>query len=94
MKNPDWDRNELILLLNPCFSFGQMDGINPDIKKLSNLLSLSNLNLGFSRSISRVSLKLANFKRMDPVSLSKGITLSLEELKQKINRSAYGREEL
>ncbi|WP_294674213.1 HNH endonuclease [uncultured Fluviicola sp.] len=76
MKNPDWNRNELILALNLYFSlsFGQMDGKNPDIKKLSNLLSLSNLNSGFSRSISSVSLKLANFKRIDPISSSKGMT--------------------
>ncbi len=68
MRNPPWNKDELILALDLYFSlsYGQMDGKHPKVKILSNLLTLMNENEGFTRSVNSVSLKLANFKRIDP----------------------------
>lgn len=75
MKNPDWNRDELVLALDLYFKldYGQMNGSNTDIKALSKLLSLMNFFNGYSRSVSSVSLKLANFKRIDPLAPGKGM---------------------
>lgn len=75
MKNPPWNREELILALDLYFKidYGQMHGTYPKVKALSNLLSLMNEDSGFSRSASSVSLKLANFKRIDPDFEGKGM---------------------
>ena len=76
MKNPPWNREELILALDLYFAidYGQMHGTHPQVKALSNLLSLMNKDSGFSRSPGSVSLKLANFKRIDPDFDGKGMT--------------------
>lgn len=75
MKNPPWNREELILALDLYFKidYGQMHGTHPKVKALSNLLSLMNEDSGFSRSASSVSLKLADFKRIDPDFEGKGM---------------------
>lgn len=75
MPNPDWNRKELILALDLYFSlsYGQMDGKNADVIALSRLLSEMNKPEGFSRTVNSVSLKLANFKRLDPDCKSSGM---------------------
>ena len=72
MKNPDWNREELILALDLYFKmdYGQMHGRNPDIIQLSNDLRSLKLHLNIPdkdkfRSPSSVALKLANLKRSD-----------------------------
>lgn len=76
MKNPHWTREELILALDLYFKieYGQMHGTNPEVRQLSNLLSIFNEDKGFQRSEGSVSLKLANFKRIDPDFEGKGMT--------------------
>lgn len=72
MKNPDWNREELILALDLYFDldYGQMHGKNKEVVRLSNeLRSLSihqsiSINENF-RSVNSVGLKLANFKKLD-----------------------------
>jgi 5-methylcytosine-specific restriction enzyme A len=75
MKNPPWNNEELILALNLYFhlEYGQMDGRNPQVKILSDLLTTLNEPNGFSRSVNSVSIKLANFKRIDPEFKGKGM---------------------
>lgn len=76
MKNPVWNNEELILALDLYFQlgYGQMDGRNPQVKALSEMLTLMHESDGFSRSVNSVSLKLANFKRIDPEFKGKGMT--------------------
>jgi len=96
MKNPDWNRRELILALDLYFnlSYGQMDGNNPKVKALSNLLSIMNESDGFSRSVGSVSLKFANFKRIDPAFTGSGMTGG-SKLEEEIWKDYYGsRDEL
>lgn len=75
MRNPSWNKEELILALDlySQLEYGQMDGKNPQVKALSELLTLMNESNGFSRSENSVSLKLANFKRIDPEFKGKGM---------------------
>lgn len=75
MRNPPWNRNELILALDLYFKldYGQMDGRNKDIIQLSYLLSQIGTGKGIERSVNSVSLKLANFKRIDPDFPGKGM---------------------
>lgn len=72
MRNPDWKREELILALDLYFrlDYGQMHGRNPHIIRLSEELRKLNLHRNVPhpekfRSINSVSLKLANFKKLD-----------------------------
>lgn len=76
MKNPAWNNEELILALELYFSlsYGQMDGKNPKVKALSRFLTLMNEENGYRRSVNSISLKLANFKRIDPDFTGKGMT--------------------
>ena len=76
MKNPIWNNEELILALDLYFQleYGQMDGRNPQVKALSEILALMHESDGFSRSVNSISLKLANFKRIDPEFKGKGMT--------------------
>lgn len=75
MKNPVWNDEELILALDLYFSleYGQMDGYNPQVRELSRILSCLNQEKGFSRTPGSISLKLANFKRIDPGFQGKGM---------------------
>lgn len=75
MRNPPWNRNELILALDLYFKldYGQMDGRNKDIIQLSYLLSQIGIGKSVERSVNSVSLKLANFKRIDPSFPGKGM---------------------
>lgn len=75
MKNPPWNRDELILALDLYFKLGsgQMDGRNLEVIKLSRILIAMNRNNGFVRTVNSVSLKLANFKRIDPDIKGKGM---------------------
>ena len=75
MKNPTWNREELVLALDLYFKleYGQMDGRHPEVIALSRLLTLMNEENGFDRSINSISLKLANFKRIDPGFKGKGM---------------------
>lgn len=76
MKKTIWNNEELILALDLYFQieYGQMDGRNPQVKALSEILTLMHESDGFSRSVNSVSLKLANFKRIDPEFKGKGMT--------------------
>ncbi|ARS36057.1 hypothetical protein [Pontibacter actiniarum] len=72
MKNPHWKREELILALDLYFKldYGQMHGKNPAVVQLSQDLQALGLHTvvpdPFSfRSVNSVSLKLANFKKLD-----------------------------
>jgi predicted HNH restriction endonuclease len=84
MTNPDWNKSELILALDLYFglNYGQMDGNHPRVIALSRLLSLMNESKGFTRSVNSVSLKLANFKRIDPAFKGQGMSRGgkLEEI--------------
>lgn len=80
MKNPDWNREELILALDLYFKmdYGQMHGRNPDIIQLSYDLRSLKLHLNIPdkdkfRSPSSVALKLANLKRCDQNFHGKGM---------------------
>jgi len=76
MKNPPWNKEELILALDlySKLEYGQMDGKNPKVKELSEVLTFMNEPRGFQRSVNSVSLKLANYKRIDPEFTGKGMT--------------------
>lgn len=72
MKNPDWNREELILALDLYFQmdYGQMHGRNPLIIRLSEELRKLNIHKNIPdtekfRSPNSVALKLANLKRSD-----------------------------
>jgi 5-methylcytosine-specific restriction protein A len=80
MRNPPWQRDEVILALDLYFTkeLGSIDFKNPKIIDLSNLLNrLSILNEKKNqktfRSPSSVSLKLSNFKAIDPNYSGKGM---------------------
>ena len=80
MKNPDWKREELILALDLYFrlDYGQMHGRNIDIIQLSKELRQLDLHTNIPdpkafRSINSVSLKLANFKKLDQNFSGKGM---------------------
>ncbi|MEW7277870.1 HNH endonuclease [Aquimarina sp. 2201CG1-2-11] len=75
MRNPPWNRHELILALDLYFKleYGQMHGKNIDVFELSSLLTLMNTKGGFERSVNSIPLKLANFKRFDPNYDGKGM---------------------
>ncbi|UVQ14060.1 hypothetical protein NXV19_12565 [Bacteroides fragilis] len=83
MKKTIWNNEELILALDLYFQieYGQMDGRNPQVKALSEILTLMHESDGFSRSVNSVSLKLANFKRIDPEFKGKGMTGGGKSLK-------------
>lgn len=72
MKNPDWNREEIILALDLYFKmdYGQMHGRNPDIISLSNELRSLGVHSHIPdvksfRSVNSVALKLANLKKLD-----------------------------
>lgn len=80
MKNPTWNREELILALDLYFrlDYGQMHGRNPAVIQLSN--DLRNLNIHTEiankesfRSVNSVALKLANLKKCDQNFSGKGM---------------------
>jgi len=80
MKNPDWIREELILALDLYFrlDYGKMHGTNSEVIELSMLLKKLNLfdnisDLNSFRSVNSVSLKLANFKKLDQNFIGKGM---------------------
>jgi len=80
MRNPDWNREELILALNLYFKmdYGQMHGRNPDViqlsKDLRNLYIHSNIpDKEKFRSVNSVALKLANLKKSDQNFKGKGM---------------------
>ena len=79
-KNPNWRREELILALDLYFKNtpSGLDDTNPDVIKLSEILN----NLGLHdnthknesfRSPNSVSLKLQNFRSLDPQSMGRGM---------------------
>ncbi|MBI5538930.1 MAG: hypothetical protein HY951_02655 [Bacteroidia bacterium] len=79
-KNPDWNREELILALDLYFrmDYGQMHGRNPEIIQLSKDLRNLSFHLDVSnedsfRSVNSVSLKLANLKKSDQNFKGKGM---------------------
>lgn len=75
MKNPVWNDEELILALDLYFSlsYGQMHSKNPLVIELSDFLTRLNYHKGFCRTPGSVSLKLANFMRIDPEFKGKGM---------------------
>lgn len=81
-KNPNFIREELILCLDLYFNmdYGQMHGSNPQIIKLSEDLRKLDFhkdipNINNFRSINSISLKLANFKRLDGNFNGKGMRM-------------------
>ncbi|WP_294296186.1 HNH endonuclease [uncultured Chryseobacterium sp.] len=80
MKNPKWQRDELILTLNLYFNLESSSfiSINPEIIKLSEILnklplhSKQNRNSDF-RNPNGVAMKLNNFTSIDPNNPSKGL---------------------
>lgn len=80
MKNPTWNREELILALDLYFKidYGQMHGTNPDIIQLSKDLRSLNIHTDIPnkenfRSVNSVALKLANLKKSDQNFKGKGM---------------------
>lgn len=80
MKNPSWNKEELILALDLYFKldYGQMHGRHPLVIQLSN--DLRNLNIHQNipdketfRSVNSVALKLANLKKSDQNFSGKGM---------------------
>jgi len=72
MRNPDWNREEIILALDLYFrmDYGQMHGRNPEIIQLSKELRSLNIHTEIPnkenfRSVNSVALKLANLKKSD-----------------------------
>ncbi|MBE7173147.1 MAG: hypothetical protein INR73_21405 [Williamsia sp.] len=80
MKNPDWNKEELILALDLYFKldYGQMHGKNPEVIQLSNQLRSLNIHTEIVdkksfRSVNSVALKLANLKKCDQNFSGKGM---------------------
>ncbi len=80
MRNPDWNREEIILALDLYFKmdYGQMHGRNPDIVQLSKDLRKLNIHSNIPdkekfRSANSVALKLAKLKRTDQNFKGKGM---------------------
>lgn len=80
MKNPAWNREELILALDLYFKmdYGQMHGSNPEIMQLSKDLRSLNMHTEIPnrenfRSVNSVALKLANLKKSDQNFKGKGM---------------------
>lgn len=80
MKNPTWNKEELILALDLYFKmdYGQMHGTNPDIIQLSKDLRSLNIHTDIPnkenfRSVNSVALKLANLKKSDQNFKGKGM---------------------
>lgn len=65
-KNPNWTREEHILAFNLYnqIPFGHIDEGSPEIKELARLIG---------RTVGAVSLKLANFARLDPFHQARGV---------------------
>lgn len=81
MKNPKWQRDELILALELYFRMtpGEIHARNQEIIELSHLLNLLPIHPGASRNQkfrnpNGVSLKLSNFLSLDPSYSGKGMT--------------------
>jgi len=80
MKNPKWHRDEIILALDLYFdkSLGTIDASNPKIIALSELLNKLPIfkqrpNEQTFRNANGVSLKLSNFKAIDPEYKGRGM---------------------
>lgn len=80
MKNPKWHRDEIILALDLYFDkdLGSIDSKNPKIVELSELLNKlfifqNKPNKQTFRNPNGVSLKLSNFKAIDPNYKGKGM---------------------
>ena len=80
MKNPPWTRDELILALDLYYDleFSQMDASNPRIMQLSDVLNELPLHdpkpdVEKFRNPNGVSMKLNNFKAIDPRYEGKGL---------------------
>lgn len=81
MRNPLWNRNELILALDLYFrlDYGQMHSRNKEVIKLSDFLRIMGQSLFISipesyRSAGSVSRKLGNFMRFDEKYISENRT--------------------
>lgn len=79
MKNPAWARDEIILALNLYFELdsNEMTAKNPEVIKLSELLNKLPIHRYRPdkekfRNPNGISLKLSNFKHIDPSYLGKG----------------------
>jgi len=79
-RNPDWTRDELILVLDLYFRAGrkQLDATQPEVIQLSKLLNrlpIHSLELRQSdfRNAQGVSMKLGNFSAVDPEHLGAGL---------------------
>jgi 5-methylcytosine-specific restriction protein A len=78
-RNPDWNRDEIILALDLYFNKdrGSIDKKNPKIIELSALLNKLPIfehkpNVEKFRNVNGVTLKLSNFKAVDPTYKGKG----------------------
>jgi 5-methylcytosine-specific restriction protein A len=82
MKNPNFNREELILCLDLYFKldYGQMHGRNISVIQLSTDLRSLNIHPDIPdkksfRSVNSIALKLANFKRLDSNFEGKGMKM-------------------
>lgn len=74
MRNPPWNKDEIILALDLYFAleWKEMEPTGPEVIALSNLLNRARLAIGSSsvgpnyRNPNSVSMKLQNFKALDP----------------------------
>jgi len=80
MKNPNWERDELILALDLYFNLkpGQIHAKNPEIIKLSDILNRLPIHIEKPdavrfRNPNGVGLKLSNFLAVDPNYAGKGM---------------------
>ncbi|MBS1687534.1 MAG: HNH endonuclease [Bacteroidetes bacterium] len=80
MKNPNWNRDELILALDLYFDLNNknIDSINPKIIELSAILNSlpyhQNVENQTFRNANGVAMKLGNFRRFDETHIGKGLS--------------------
>lgn len=101
MRNPKWDRDELILALDLYFKLKDKESsyVKHEIKELSSLLrdigrkKIGAINSNY-RNFSSVQMKLANFRSIDPDYNGKGLE-SFSNMDQKIwNEFSYDKNKL
>lgn len=101
MRNPKWQRDEVILALDLYFKLtsGQINSTNPDIIELSKTLNKLPIHENIPdkntfRNANGISIKLSNFLAIDPEYLGKGMTSFSQLDKKTFNEFNENRAEL
>ena len=101
MRNPTWQRDELILALDLYFELepGQIHGRNPQVEELSDLLNnlpihARELRNQKFRNANGVGLKLSNFLAIDPSYTGKGMERFGKRDQEVFQEFAHDRERL